>query len=443
MHSICDSNTINQTMIKYSISCKFPNLIIDLNSFFKKIELRRNQNAFFVFVFIAIIYGCISATTDKSNKKPEQNSILLRADRLYDGYNFRTNSSVLIVDGKISGIDSTTIIDENTQIIDLGDATIFPGFIELHAHSSLKKVPHETLLRHGITTIRDLNGEVHQPYGGKGSLRVLTSGPSITVPGGYPIVVLGSSCPSVAVTNEAEARAAVANNIKEGAVIIKITLEPGFEKGAPWSGGRNHSPIAEKRDEHAKPWPMLSENIVAAIVDEAHKMNRKVIAHVGESRGAEISLNAGVDEWAHVPCDPIPVRLLERAVKQNVKIITTMDALARCSGTFENARILDSLGAEFLYGAEVAHQDIPRGIDAQELIYIMQITGKPMAELLQLATSKAGEYLNIPLLGTIQKDAPADIIAIKGSVMNRNIKALEYPDFVMSGGIVIMNNFSQ
>ncbi len=52
----------------------------------------------------------------------------------------------------------------------------------------------------------------------------------------------------------------------------------------------------------------------------------------------------------------------------------------------------------------------------------------------------AGEYPGVPLLGTIQKGAPADMIAIPGSVINRNIKALEFPDFVISGGIVVMNH---
>ncbi len=388
---------------------------------------------------------CSAVRAESETIQPPGASVLIRVDRLYDGYGFQGNSSVLITDGKVSRVDTPPLDESNHtgQIVDLGDATLFPGFIELHAHSSLKKIPHETLLRHGITTIRDLNGVVHQPYGGDGNLRVLTSGPSITVPGGYPISVLGKSSPSIAVTTEAEARAAVVNNVEGGAVVIKITLEPGFEKGAPWSGGKSHSPIPVARDQHAQPWPMLSEELVIAIVDEAHKHDRKVIAHVGESRGAEIALNAGVDEWAHMPCDVIPFEILERAVKQGVIIITTMDALARCSGTFENARVLDSLDAKFLYGAEVAHQDIPRGIDAQELIYIMQMTGKPMPELLQLATSQAGEYLGIPLLGTIQAGAPADMIAIRGSVMNRNIKALEYPDFVMSGGVIVMNNFAR
>ncbi len=389
------------------------------------------------------LVACSSAHSESKTAQLQEHPVLVCADRLYDGYAFQGESSVLIVDGKISRVDTPPLDEMNHtgRIIDLGDATLFPGFIELHAHSSLKKIPHETLLRHGITTIRDLNGVVHQPYGGKGSLRVLTSGPSITVPDGYPVSVLGASSPSITVTTETEARAAVARNIEGGAVIIKITLEPGFEKGAPWSGGKGHLPIPVEREEHSGPWPMLSEDLVAAVVDEAHKLGRKVIAHVGESVGAEISLNAGVDEWAHIPCDVIPVEILERAVERGMVIITTMDALARCSGTFVNARVLNTLGAEFLYGAEVAHQDIPRGIDAQELIYIMQMTGKPMAELLQLATSKAGEYLGIPLLGTIQKGAPADLIAIRGSVMNGNIKALEYPDFVMSGGIVVMNNF--
>ncbi len=397
-----------------------------------------------VLVALFVLVGCATTRSDHSTSGVSQGTVLICVDRVFDGYAFYGRSSVLIADGRIIRFDTPAVINDDAEkVIELGDATLFPGFIELHAHSSFANVPHDTLLRHGITTIRDLNGEIHQPYGGNGSLRVLTSGPSLTAPGGYPITIFGEDCPSIAVSTEAEARAAVAANVQGGAVIIKVVIEPGFEVGAPWSGGRNHSPVQEERDAHVELWPILSENIVGAIVDEAHRLDRKVIAHVGERRGVEIALNAGVDEWAHMPCDVIPVALLERAVQQDVKIITTMDTLARCSGTFQNAKVLASLGAEFLYGAEIAHQDIPRGIDAQELIYIMQMTRKPIDELLQMPTSRAGEYLGIPLLGTIQSDAPADLIAIPGSVMNRNIKALEYPEFVMSGGIVVMNNFER
>ena len=61
-------------------------------------------------------------------------------------------------------------------------------------------------------------------------------------------------------------------------------------------------------------------------------------------------------------------------------------------------------------------------------------------EVLQAATSKAGKYLNIPKLGTIQAGAPADIIAVKGNPVH-SLKYLEYPDLVISGGKIIVNHF--
>lgn len=97
-------------------------------------------------------------------------------------------------------------------------------------------------------------------------------------------------------------------------------------------------------------------------------------------------------------------------------------------------------GGEFLYGAEIAHPDIPWGIDAQELITMMQMTNMQPIEVLRSATSKSGQYLNIPLLGTLQAGAPADMIAVKGDP-TQALKLLEYPDLVMSVGKIVLNNF--
>lgn len=195
---------------------------------------------------------------------------------------------------------------------------------------------------------------------------------------------------------------------------------------------------AEGQSKHA--WPLLPINIVKAIVDEAHKNNRKVTAHVAESKGAQIAIDAGVDEWAHVPCYIIPEALLKKAVEQGVKIVTTMDTLSKCSGIAHNASNWSALGGEFLYGAEVAHPDVPWGIDVQELMYMMQMARMDVMDVLRAATSKAGEHLGLPLLGTLQQGAPADIIAVKGNPAH-NLKILEYPDLVMSGGKIIVNNF--
>jgi imidazolonepropionase-like amidohydrolase len=117
-----------------------------------------------------------------------------------------------------------------------------------------------------------------------------------------------------------------------------------------------------------------------------------------------------------------------------------MDTLSRCPGIHQNVKKLASMGAEFLYGAEIAHADIPWGIDAQELQLMMHVAGMSPLQVLQTATSKAGAYLGLAPLGTLTKGAPADIIAVKGHPLEK-FKLLEYPDLVMSGGHIVVNKF--
>lgn len=268
-------------------------------------------------------------------------SLLLHAARVFDGNEMRSGVSVLVKDGKIAKIAPRNSFETGNAStdIDLGDATLLPGFIELHAHLTFQKVPADIVLRHGVTTVRDVGGPVHQPYGGDGSLRLLTSGQIITAPHGYPIVTMGAKDLAIPVASEAEARKAVRRLIDEGAVIIKIALEPGREAGAPWSSHHDHAHHdtahtvqADSHHHHAHAvshdqsgWPMLPEPIVKAVVDEAHRHQRKVSAHVAEMTGVQVALNAGVDEWVHMPCDLIPESLLKQARTQNVTIISTLD----------------------------------------------------------------------------------------------------------------------
>lgn len=398
-------------------------------------------------VLLFTLNGCVASQAPM--QKPDTNAILVHAERVFDGNDFKTNTSVLIENGKIARIDSRESFRHITaKEIDLGDATLLPGFIELHAHIGYHHIPGDTVLKHGITTVRDVGGPVHPPYGGDGSLRVLTSGPIITAPGGYPIPSLGETDIAIPVATAEDARKTVRNLVENGAAVIKVALEPGGEAGAPWNSEHGHGhPSAHHESGHQKPglhrqWPLLPERTVQAIVEEAHRLGRKVTAHIGESEGAELAINAHIDEWAHVPCAVIPETLLKKAVAQQVKIVTTIDTLSKCPGVVRNVQTLAGLGAEFLYGAEIAHPDIPWGIDAQELIYMMSVARMQPLDALRAATSKAGRQLNIPLLGTLQAGAPADIIAVKGNPIE-TLKILEYPDLVMSGGKIAVNNFEK
>jgi len=373
----------------------------------------------------------------------ETSPLLLHAARVFDGTSMRTNTSVLISNGKITQIDNRAAFQSTTaKVIDLGDATLLAGFIELHAHLGFRHIPADTVLRHGITTLRDVGGAVHKPYGGDGSLRVLTSGQIITAPKGYPIPNMGADNIAIPVATEAQARQTVRDLINGGAVVIKVALEVGNEVGAPWSEHHHgHSPHT-KHGKPPKEMPLLSETIVKAIVDEAHQQGRKVTAHLAESKGVKIALNTGIDEWAHIPCDAIPESLLKKAIAQHVTIVSTLDTLSKCTGVAHNVHAWTALGGTLLYGAEIAHSDIPWGIDAQELNLMMHLANMSPIEVLQSATSKAGQYLNIPLLGTLQSGAPADLIAVKGDP-TQNFKVLEYPDLVISGGKVVVNQFEK
>ncbi|MGD9658415.1 MAG: amidohydrolase family protein [Methylocystis sp.] len=375
----------------------------------------------------------IQVPSQPNSEPSDATAILLTARRVFDGVDFRSDQSVLIKGAAIVELGPRERLkDRATEVIDLGDATILPGFIELHAHIAIHRIPDDVVLKHGVTTLREVGGPLLRASGGIGKLRHLTSGPIITVQGGYPISIFGKGYVAEAVQSVEEARALVRRLVQGGAAVIKIALEPGGEPGAPWS--QQHPGIVPP------PWAMAKVELVSTIVAEAHRLGKIVTAHIGESRGASIALDAGVDEWAHVPCSKLDDRLIERAALQKVKVVTTLDTMSHCSGVFANARKLSEAGVSFLYGAEIAHLDVPWGIDAQELQLMRHAARMSDVEILRAATSEAGRELGMEPLGKLTAGAPADLIAVKGDPQG-NFKILEYPDLVISGGTVVLNNF--
>lgn len=379
-----------------------------------------------------------SVETQTTTRYPR---ILLKAVRVFDGSSLQTDAAVLIANQKVVAIGPIkSQRARGARVIDLGDATILPGFIELHAHTAVQNLPQDVVLRHGITTVRDVGGPLLAPTGGDGNLRLVTAGPIITAPGGYPIPVFGHGRHAghgdlaAPVETADQARELVRHLVAGGANVIKIALEPGGEEGAPWTTGHPAST--------PPPWPVLSEEIVSAVVEEAHGLGKKVATHVGENQGVALALATGVDEWVHVPCMEISDELLSQAVTQGVKIVTTIDTLSHCPGIHSNTMRLARLGASFLYGAEIAHTEIPWGIDARELQLMMHLTGMTPLDLFRTATAKAGEHLGLAPLGTLVPGAPADVIAVRGNPFE-NFKLLEYPDLVISGGRCVVNRFSK
>jgi imidazolonepropionase-like amidohydrolase len=153
-----------------------------------------------------------------------------------------------------------------------------------------------------------------------------------------------------------------------------------------------------------------------------------------------------------MPCAAIDETLLQSAVDKGVTFVTTSDTLSSCvntttfKGIHSNTMSLASKGAKFIYGSEVAHDNVPWGINGEEMHMILHVTSGETVEynevinVFKSVTSEARKNLGIPKLGTVVAGAPADIIAVKGNPIER-FKLLEYPDLVISGGQVVVNKY--
>lgn len=90
---------------------------------------------------IAVVLLCslIVAAGNFAQTPPQKaaaKTYVLKAARLFDGKSNTLTSPALVVvaDGKIVGLGSGTPIPAAAETIDLGDATLLPGFIDAHTH---------------------------------------------------------------------------------------------------------------------------------------------------------------------------------------------------------------------------------------------------------------------------------------------------------------------
>lgn len=359
--------------------------------------------------------------------------LLITAAHLFDGTRTRTDQAVLVHRGNIVqvGPRAQVAAPPDARVIDVPGGTLLPGFIDAHTHHLVNGVPTQRAVTHGVTTARDLGGPVAALTAPLGGLREVRSGPILTARGGYPFPVFAKDS-GLTVRSAVQSRAAVRKQVQRGASVIAVSLEPGGSVGAPWS---HHTPSTKP------PWPVLSDAELRAIVSEARRWNRKVVAYLSNSDGVRRALDAGIQEWAHMPCDRVAPELLRRAGRANVAISGTLDTMSHCRGLMANARDLVRAGAILLYGTDMGHLDVPHGIDAEEL-HQMIGAGMTVERALAAATSAPGRALGLAPLGRIVSGAPADLIGVAADA-RMNLKDLEYPSLVVAGGVVVVHEAAQ
>jgi imidazolonepropionase-like amidohydrolase len=136
-------------------------------------------------LFAALFIAATSSSPAQGNRAtppPPKRTVVIKAARIFDGKSERliTPGVIVVSDGRIQSVSTSAQIPAGAEVIDLGDATLLPGFMDAHTHITgeatddwkqdeldnfKKTVPEQALdatvharktLLIGFTTVRDL-----------------------------------------------------------------------------------------------------------------------------------------------------------------------------------------------------------------------------------------------------------------------------------------------
>lgn len=421
---------------------------------------------------------CVLALVAPAAEPPR--TIVIRAARMFDGKSMSTPGLVVVATGKILGAGTGTAIPPGAEILDLGDATLLPGFMDAHTHLSgdysddwkqaeldqLRKTVAEraldasanlrTTLMAGFTTCRDLGSGDYIDVGLRNAARDgKIVGPRMLV-AVHAIGATGGHCDNTGyrfgafgretgvqdgVINSAdEARAAVRFNVKYGADVIKTCATGGVLS------------LADDVDT-----PQLTQAELDALVDEAHALRRKTAAHAHGATGAKRAIRAGIDSIEHgsflddealdmmrakgtylVPTLMAPWWIgdrMEHGVYYPPEIAAkARAAIASIDLTFQKAL---AKGVKIGFGTDAAVY--PHGRNAGEFALMVKLGMKPV-DALKAATSVNAGLLGVSArLGTLESGKLADVIAVPGDPI-ADIRQTEKVFFVMKDGVVYRND---
>ena len=294
-------------------------------------------------------------------------------------------------------------IPDGAEIVEVTEGTIVPGFMDCHVHIGFAE-PAE-VLRRGVTVVRDLAWPRDDIYplarastedGFAGPL-VLTAGPMLTAPGGYPITAAWAPPGTgLAVDSPDAGRKAVAELAREGVHIVKVALNP---------------PAGD----------VLDATTLGAIVDEAHRCGLRVTGHIHGIDELHKALDAGIDELAHMLMSPeaIPDGTIRRMVDADVVVVPTLSIFPadQANVAISNVRAFVEAGGRVVYGTDLGNAGPGPGIDALE-VGRMEKAGMTAIAIVRSATADAAAWLGLDKKGSLAPGMDADIVCLEGAIEN-------------------------
>jgi imidazolonepropionase-like amidohydrolase len=413
-----------------------------------------------------------------------EQAIALKAARLFDGKSktLVQNGIVIVQGDKIVDVGGNVAIPQGAKVIDLGDATLSPGFMDAHTHLTfdysgnynerrLKEldlnVSEQAIaaigfardtVEAGFTTVRDLGsrftaskefvdvalrnainrGLIVGPRMLVATYGVGATGGHFDGTNGFRDMLFGHE-PDYSegiADGPDQIRKCVRFEIKNGADVIKAAV----------SGG-----VLSLADEVDTPQYTPAE--IAALVDETHRLRKKVAVHCHGDQAAKEAIEAGVDSIEHASF--LKPETLTLAKNKGVYITPTLmateyimskidsypaalQAKAKAAGAARSEMFRNAvkIGVKISFGTDAAV--FPHGQNAKEFKLMKDLGMAPIDALLS-ATSVDAELFGIAQkVGTLEKGKLADIIAMPGDPI-ADITATERVSFVMKEGKIIRN----
>jgi imidazolonepropionase-like amidohydrolase len=407
----------------------------------------------------------------------QEGSYVLKARRLFDSVTGRIVEPgvVVVSDGKIQAVGAVPG-NSRAAVIDLGDATLLPGFIDSHTHLTddfnpdyngarlldLERTVAEKAIRStanaratlmaGFTTVRNVGSDDFLDVGLRNSInagvapgpRMLISLRAIGSTGGHcdgsdgfrAGVFNHESGPEDGVINSPDqARFAVRYNVKYGADVIKICA----------SGG-----VLSPTDDVDV--PQLTQAELNTLVEEAHMLHRKAAAHSHGAESSKRAIRAGIDSIEHGTfLDDEAMRMMHDrgvylvptlAVRIGIaesKFPPLVRAKADLAVKQQDAMVKRAveLGVKIALGTDAAVY--PHGSNAVEF-QLMAADGMTAAQSLQAGTIAAADLLGLKdSVGVLRGGMTADVVAVPGNPVT-DIKATQSVFFVMKDGKIYRND---
>ena len=422
---------------------------------------------------VAVLLLAAATVSQPAAASPQaQDHTLIRADRLIDGRgNLIEPGAVVVAGDRIVAVGSEGTTVSGDIVVDLGDATILPGLIDLHTHLTDKVGTHWeevlitttpaqaalygaanalTTLRAGFTTVRDMGPTwSYTDVDLRDAINAgVIPGPRMQVAGNYVSATGGAGdarqfsiyvdVPTV--QNLADGvdavRAAVRTNHKNGADFTKIlatgaVLSQGLPPGAQQYSGEELAVAVEETNRwgrftaaHAHGTEGIKAAIRAGVrtVDHGSMLDDEAIAMLQESDHTYYvpTLYVGVI----VPRDGAALGIPEPLIQRSVEMMR-----------YRNATFRRALEAGLTIGFGTDAGVFEHGHNAREFQIRVEI-GESEMDAITSATSVSAMIMGWEAdVGSLEAGKYADIIAVPGNPLD-DITALERVMWVMKGGEV-------